>query len=55
MGFDRNSNSFKLSLFLARMNKSQTKLKALDCSQHFSHYKSMDNFSDVQGQLHVTP
>ena len=27
------------------------KMKALDCSQDFSHYKSMGIFSDAQGQL----
>ena len=26
-------------------------MKALDCSQDFSHYKSMGIFSDAQGQL----
>ena len=37
-----------LSLLPARMNKIQSKMKALESSQHFSHYKSMENFSDVQ-------
>ena len=27
------------------------KMKALECSQDFSHYKSMGNFPDAQGQL----
>ena len=27
------------------------KMKTLDCSQDFSHYKSMGMFSDAQGQL----
>ena len=47
MGSGRNSNSFKLSwlFFLpARMNKFQSKMKALECSQHFSHSKSRDFF-----------
>ena len=35
----------------ARMKKIQLKMKALDCSQDFSHYKSMGIFSDAQGQL----
>ena len=54
MGFGRNSNSFKLlwlSLLPARMMKIHLKIKALECSQHFSPYKSIENFSDVQGQL----
>ena len=44
MGSGRNSNSFKLLwlyLLPARMNKIQSKMKALECLQHFSHYKSM--------------
>ena len=58
MGFGRNSNSFKLlwlSLLPAQMKgymlKIHSKMKALECSQHFSHYKSMEIFTDVQGQL----
>ena len=50
----RNSNSSKLSCMSsipARMKKIQLKMKALDCSQDFSHYKSMGIFSDTQGQL----
>ena len=50
----RSLNPFKLLwLFLlpARMIRSHLKMKALECSQHFSHYKSMENFSEVQGQL----
>ena len=35
------------------MKKIQLKMKALECSQDFSHYKSMGIFSDAQGQ--VTP
>ena len=27
------------------------KMKALECSQNFSHYKSMGIFPDTQGQL----
>ena len=30
-------------LFLARMKKIQSKMKALECSQHFSHCKSIKN------------
>ena len=38
-------------LILARMKKIQLKMKALECSQDFSHYKSMGIFPDAQGQL----
>ena len=50
----RNSKSFKLlwSLLLsARMKKIRSKMKVLEWSQHFSHYKSMGIFPDAQGQL----
>ena len=50
----RNSNSCKLLwLFLlsARMKKIHPKMKVLEWSQHFSHYKSMGIFPDAQGQL----
>ena len=50
----RNSNSFKLSwlvLLPARMKKIHPKIKALEWSQRFSHYKSMGIFPDAQGQL----
>ena len=33
------------------MKKIQLKIKALECSQDFSHYKSMGIFPDAQGQL----
>ena len=49
-----NLYSSKLSwLFLlpARMKKIHPKMSALEWSQHFSHYKSMGIFPDVQGQL----
>ena len=35
----------------ARMKKIQLKIKALECSQDFSHYKSMEIVPDAQGQL----
>ena len=38
--------AFMVSLLPARMNKIQSKMKALECSQHFSHYKSMEIFSE---------
>ena len=39
-----------MSLFPARM-KIQSKMKALECSQHLFYCKSMGIFSDSQGQL----
>ena len=50
----RNSNSSKLLwlvLLSARMKKIHQKMKVLEWTQHFSHYKSMGIFSDAQGQL----
>ena len=50
----RNSNPSKLLwlvLLSARMKKIQSKIKVLEWSQHFSHYKSMGIFPDAQGQL----
>ena len=50
----RNLNSSKLlcmSLLSARMKMIQSKMKALEWSQHFSHYKSMGISPDAQGQL----
>ena len=47
----RNSNPSKLlwlTLLPARINMIHSKLKALERSQHFSHYKSMGIFSDAQ-------
>ena len=35
----------------ASMKKIRSKMKALECSQDFSHYKSMGIFTDAQGQL----
>ena len=40
-----------MSSIPARMKKIQFKMKALECSQDFSHYKSMGIFPDAQGQL----
>ena len=40
-----------MPLIPARMKKIQLKMKALECSQDFSHYKSMGIFPDAQGQL----
>ena len=50
----RNLFSSKLSCMSslpARMRMIDSKMKELDCSQDFSHYKSMGIFSDAQGQL----
>ena len=55
----RNSKPSKLlwlTLLPTRMKKIHSKLKALERSQHFSHYKSMGIFSDAQGQVtHKSP
>ena len=40
-----------MSSIPARMKKIQLKMKALECSQDFYHYKSMGIFPDPQGQL----
>ena len=52
----RNLNSSKLSCISslpARMRMINPKMKELECSQVFSHYKSMRIFPDAQG--HLTP
>ena len=43
--------AFMFVLLPANMMKIHSKVKAPECSQLFSHYKSMEIFSDVQGQL----
>ena len=48
----QNSNPSKLlwlTLLPARMKKIHWKMKALEWSQHFSHYKSMGIFPNAQG------
>ena len=48
----RNLNSSKLSCMSslpARMRMIDSKMKELECSQDFSHYKSMEIFPDAQG------
>ena len=40
-----------LVLLSTRMKKNHPKMKVLEWSQHFSHYKSMGIFPDAQGQL----
>ena len=50
----RNLNSSKhscMSLLPARMRMIESKMKELECSQDFSHYKSIGIFPDAQGQL----
>ena len=50
----RNLTSPKLSCMSslpARMRMIDSKMKELECSQNFSHYKSMGIFPDAQGQL----
>ena len=50
----RNLNSSKLSCMSslpARMRMINSKMKELECSQDFFHYKSMGIFPDAQGQL----
>ena len=50
----RNLNSSKLSCMSslpARMRMIESKMKELECSRDFSHYKSMGIFPDAQGQL----
>ena len=50
----QNSNTSKLSCMSslpARMRMIESKMKELECSQDFSHYRSMGIFPDAQGQL----
>ena len=50
----RNLNSSKLScmsLLPARMRMIDSKMKELECSQDFAHYKSIGIFPDAQGQI----
>ena len=54
MEFRENSNPYKLlwlTLLPARMKKIHWKMKVLEWSQRFSHYKSMEIFPDAQGLL----
>ena len=50
----RNLNSSKpscISSLPTRMRMIDSKMKELECSQDFSHYKSLGIFPDAQGQL----
>ena len=51
-GLNLNSSKF-LCMFLlpARMKVIESKMKELESSQDYSHYKSMGIFPDAQGQL----
>ena len=40
-----------MSLLPARMRMIKSKMRELECSHDFSHYKSMGIFPDAQGQL----
>ena len=40
-----------MSLLPVKMRMIDLKMKALECSQDFSHYKPMGIFPDAQGQL----
>ena len=54
VGSGRNLNSSKfscLSSFPARMRMIDSKMKELEFSQDFSHYKSMGIFPDAKAQL----
>ena len=48
MGSGRNSSSSKLS---CKNEDDSIKMKGLEWSQHFPHYKSMKIFPDAQEQL----
>ena len=40
-----------VGLVISKNEEDPSKMKVLEWSQHFSHYKSMGSFSDAQGQL----
>ena len=43
--------AFKVALLISKNKEDAFKLKALEWSQHFSHYKSIGIFQNAQGQL----
>ena len=49
--FELSSKLSRMSSLPARMMLIKSKMKELECSQDFSHYKSMGIFTDAQGQL----
>ena len=54
----QNLNSSKISCMSslpARMRMIKSKMKELECSQDYSHYKSMGIVPDAQGQLTRSP
>ena len=40
-----------IGLVICKNEEDPSKMKVLEWSQHFSHYKSMGIFPDLQGQL----
>ena len=50
-GISKSSEMLWMSPLPASMKKIRSKMKELECSQDFSHYKSMGIFPDSQGQL----
>ena len=44
-------HAFIVVLVTCKSDEDSSQTEALDCSQHFSQYKYMEIFSDVQGQL----
>ena len=51
-GLNLNSSMLSCKSSLpARMRMIESKMKELECSQDFSHYKSMGIFPEAQGQL----
>ena len=47
----RRLDGYTISLPCEPNGSGELKMKALECSQDFSHYKSMGIFPDAQGQL----
>ena len=43
--------AFMVGLVICKNEEDPSKMKVLEWSQHFSHYKSMGIFPDAQGQL----
>ena len=43
--------AFMVGIATCKNNEDPSKMKSLKWSQHFSHYKSMGSFPDIQGQL----
>ena len=43
------NKAFMVVLDICKNDEDPSKMKALECSQHFPHYKSFEIFLDVQG------